>query len=176
MPLRTMRSQQSESDPFAAYLARWPADVRQALGALRATIRKAAPKAEEIMSYGIPSYRQDGMLVGFGAATRHCAFYVMSGSYLSGSGLDLAGLDTSKGTLRFTPDHPLPKALVIAIVRDRMRENAARMAAKGGAKKAAKNSARTSTKKRSSSIAKKAARKAVTRSSSSTAKRRSSRP
>ena len=106
------------------YLARVEPVQRAALAALRDAIRKAAPKAEECITYGIPAFRQDGMLVGFGAASKHCAFYVMSGTTIEDFKDALAGFDTSKGTIRFQPSRPLPAALVKKIVKARIADNA----------------------------------------------------
>lgn len=65
-------------------------------------------------------------LVSYAAATAHCAFYVMSPDVIANHKADLTGLDTSKGTVRFTPDKPLPAALVAKLVRARMAESDAR--------------------------------------------------
>ncbi len=107
------------------YLAGLTADKRAALQKLRKIIRAAAPKAEECISYQIPAYRQNGMLVGFGAATKHCAFYLMSSSTVAAHRDELKDYDTSKGTIRFPADKPLPAALVQKLVK-------ARIAANGG--------------------------------------------
>src|SRR5438552_14806143 len=105
------------------YLAALSADQRAALQELRKTIRAAAPKAEECISYGIPAFRQNGMLVGFGATANHCAFYLMSATTLGAHKEELAGYDTSKGTIRFRADDPLPAALVRKLVKARIAEN-----------------------------------------------------
>ena len=107
-----------------AYLATLGSDQRSALEALRQTIRSAAPEAEECISYGIPAFRLGGMLVGFGAAKKHCAFYLMSGSIVEAFAADLGGYDTSKGAIRFQASKPLPAALVKKLVKARIRENA----------------------------------------------------
>ena len=109
-----MRKQSPAGPPktIDEYLARVDPEKRAALAALRDTIRKAAPKAEECISYGIPAFRQDGMLVGFGATAKHCAFYVMNGTTVEDFKDALAGFDTSKGTIRFQPSRPLGAALV----------------------------------------------------------------
>ena len=107
-----------------AYLARLPDDQRVALEALRATIKAAAPKAEECLSYGVCAFRQSGILVGFGATRTHCAFYLFSGSIVAEHESALAGYDTSKGTVRFQPSKPLPKGLVRTLVKARLAENA----------------------------------------------------
>ena len=106
------------------YLARVSDDKRVALQKLRQTIRAAAPRAEECISYQLPAYRQNGMLVAFGATANHCAFYLMSAATVADHKADLAGYDTSKGTIRFQPDNPLPATLVRKLVKARIAENA----------------------------------------------------
>ena len=106
------------------YLAAVSDDKRAALETLRKTIRAAAPKAEECISYQICAYRQDGMLVGFGATARHCAFYLMSSSTVEAHKDELKDYDISKGTIRFQADNPLPASLVRKLVKARVAENA----------------------------------------------------
>jgi uncharacterized protein YdhG (YjbR/CyaY superfamily) len=108
------------------YLAPVSPDKRAALEKLRKTIRAAAPDAEERISYGMPVFRQNGMLVGFGAAANHCAFYLLSGSAIESHKKELEKYDTSKGTIRFQPEKPLPAVLVRKLVKARIAENAAR--------------------------------------------------
>ncbi|HEV8574012.1 MAG TPA: DUF1801 domain-containing protein [Dehalococcoidia bacterium] len=108
------------------YLAALSDDKRAALEKLRKTIRAAAPKAEECISYQIPAYRQNGMLVAFGATANHCAFYLMSSSMVEAHKDELKGYDTSKGTIRFQADKPLPVALVRKLVKARIAETAGR--------------------------------------------------
>ncbi len=107
------------------YLAAVSADKRAALVALRKLIRAAAPKAEECISYGICAYRLNGMLVGYGATAKHCAFFLMNGSTIEAFADELTDYDTSKGTIRFQPDDPLPAALVRKLVKARIAENGA---------------------------------------------------
>lgn len=107
----------------AEYLARLDEDQRAALEKLRKVIKAAAPGAEECISYGICGFRQDGMLVGFGATAKHCAFYLMSASILDDFPDVTAKYDTSKGTIRFPPGKPLPAALVRKLVKARLAEN-----------------------------------------------------
>lgn len=111
------------------YLAALSDDKRAALEKLRKTIRAAAPSAEECISYQVPAFRHDGVLVAFGATAKHCAFYLMSGSTAEAHKDELAGYDTSKGTIRFQADRPLPVALVRKLVKARLAENAARRGA-----------------------------------------------
>ena len=105
------------------YLATLPDDQRAALQKLRKTIAAAAPKAEECISYSVPAFRLNGPLVGFGAKANHCAFYLMSGSTVAAHAAELEGYETSKGTIRFKPDKPLPAALVRKLVKARVTEN-----------------------------------------------------
>jgi len=105
------------------YLAHLPRDQRAALERIRKAIRAAAPKAEECISYGVPAFRVDGkVLVGFGAASRHCTFFPMSGTITAAHRSELAEYDTSKGAIRFPPERPLPATLVRKLVRWRLAE------------------------------------------------------
>jgi len=107
------------------YLARVEPEQRVALEAMRQVIRKAAPKAEEVITYGIPAFRQNGFLIGFAASAKHCSLHPMNNHTVADFAADLAGYNTSTGTIRFTPDNPLPAALVRRIVRARVDENEA---------------------------------------------------
>ncbi len=109
------------------YLAPLPAAQRAALQHLREQILAAAPGAEECISYGMPAFRKHGVLVWMGAARGHCAFYPrgLTKAQLA----EFAAYDTSKGTIRFQSDSPLPDALVRAVVELRVREDAERAAA-----------------------------------------------
>jgi uncharacterized protein YdhG (YjbR/CyaY superfamily) len=107
------------------YLAPLTNDKRAALERLRRIIHAAAPGAEECISYQLPAFRLDGrMLVWFGAAANHCSFY--PGAVVDTHRKDLAGYSTSKGTIRFQPDNPLPVALVRKLVKDCIARNASR--------------------------------------------------
>jgi uncharacterized protein YdhG (YjbR/CyaY superfamily) len=97
------------------YLAPLPPDKRAALQWLRRQIKAAAPAAEECISYGIPAFRLDGkLLVHFGAAAKHCAFY--PGAVVESHRDELTHYDISKGTIRFQPDDPRPAPLVRKLV------------------------------------------------------------
>ncbi len=107
------------------FLAALSADKRAALQKLRKAIRAAAPKAEECISYGLAAFRLDGKpLVAFGASANHCAFYPMSGTTIEAHKVELSRYETSKGTIRFQADKPLPIALVRRLVKARIAENA----------------------------------------------------
>jgi uncharacterized protein YdhG (YjbR/CyaY superfamily) len=108
------------------YLAAVSDDKRAALERLRRTIRSVAPKAEECISYGLAAFRLNGRpLIAFGAAEHHCALYPMSSATLNANRGELKGYDTSKGTIRFQADHPLPVAFVRKLVKARIAESRA---------------------------------------------------
>ena len=96
------------------------ADKRAALEKLRKDILAAAPGAEECISYQMPAFRLDGkMLVWFGAAAKHCSFFPGS-TAVERHAKDLVRYDTSKGTVRFPADAPLPATLVRKLVKTRI--------------------------------------------------------
>src|ERR1700687_4183722 len=105
------------------YLAPLSSDKRAALEKLRNAIKSAAPRAEECISYQIPGFRLSGrLLVSFGAAAKHCAFY--PGAHPVKAHQDeLKSYDTSQGTIRFPADKPLPAALVRKLVKTRIEEH-----------------------------------------------------
>ena len=106
------------------YLAPLSPEKRAALEKLRRDIKAASPKAEECISYQIPAFRLNGkLLVAFGAAAKHCAFYPGAGPVETHKE-ELKTYDTSKGTIRFPADSPLPIALVRKLVRTRIAEHA----------------------------------------------------
>jgi len=108
------------------YLAPLSDEKRAALEKLRKTIRSAAPAAEECISYGIPAFRLGGrLLMAFGAASNHCAFYP-GALPLKVHGKALEGYDTSKGTIRFQTESPLPASLVRKLVKTRIAERGPR--------------------------------------------------
>jgi uncharacterized protein YdhG (YjbR/CyaY superfamily) len=99
------------------YLAPLDAEKRATLERLRKDIKAAAPKAEECISYGIPGFRLEGrLLVSFGAAAKHCALYPGTAPIETHKAA-LAKYDTSKGTIRFPIDKPMPATLVRKLVK-----------------------------------------------------------
>ena len=108
------------------YLARVPPKFRNALQQLRKTIRATAPDAEEVISYQMPAFRQNGMLVYFAAFKNHCSFFVGSSTVRRQFSAELKPFETGKGTAQFTPDRPLPPEMVKRIIRARLAENAPR--------------------------------------------------
>jgi uncharacterized protein YdhG (YjbR/CyaY superfamily) len=107
------------------YIASAPAQMRAGLEQLRKSIRAAAPKAEEGISYGVPTFKYEGMLCSFGAAKNHLSFYGASTALLDGLDGELAAYDTAntKGTIRFSPDQRIPTALIKKLVKIRVAEN-----------------------------------------------------
>ncbi|HVO40318.1 MAG TPA: DUF1801 domain-containing protein [Spirochaetia bacterium] len=104
------------------YLAPLPSDVRAALEKLRKTVKAMVPDAEEVISYGMPGFRYRGRaLVWFAGFRDHCSFF--PGGVLAELKQDLAGFRTAKGTIHFTPDKPLPAALIKKLVKARLKVN-----------------------------------------------------
>ena len=116
---------------FDDYLSALDEDKRAALEKLRPTIKAAAPQAEECISYGLAAFKLNGKpLVALGATAKHCAFYLMSGSTVEAHEDQLKKYDTSKGTIRFSADKPLPASLVKKLVKARIAENTERSKSK----------------------------------------------
>lgn len=121
------KAARSKTDGAAleAYLAAVPEPARTTLGKVRAAIRAAAgPEATEGLSYGMPAFRYKGVLVGYAAFKKHCSFFPMSARLLDEFAEDVEKYRTSKGTLQFDLDKPLPAGLVKKLVRARRSENA----------------------------------------------------
>jgi uncharacterized protein YdhG (YjbR/CyaY superfamily) len=116
-----MRSTKRSPKTIDEYLASVNANHRDALQKIREAIHAVAPNAEECISYGIPAFRLNGRsLVFFGAWANHCALYPGSSATLKEFRNELRDFQTSKGTLRFSPDNPLPVALVKKLVKARV--------------------------------------------------------
>jgi uncharacterized protein YdhG (YjbR/CyaY superfamily) len=104
------------------YIAGFPEDIQDKLEKLRQVIHKAAPEAQEVISYSIPAFKQNGILVYFAAFNDHIGFFPTS-SGVAAFTKELAAYDTSKGTVRFPLDRPIPYAVVKKIVKFRVQEN-----------------------------------------------------
>ena len=106
------------------YLANVPEPARTTLNKIRTIVRATVPaSATEQMSYGMPAFRYQGALVGYAAFKNHCSFFPMSAKLSDELGEDLENYRTSKGTLQFPLDKPLPAKLVRKIVKARIAEN-----------------------------------------------------
>ena len=104
-----------------AILAGLPADQRAALEAVRASVRATAPDALDAFSYGLPAFRYLGRpLVAYAAFKDHCSLYPLAPAVIDAHRDRLADFELEKGTIRFTPDHPIPAGLVADLVRARM--------------------------------------------------------
>jgi uncharacterized protein YdhG (YjbR/CyaY superfamily) len=104
-----------------AYLASVSPEFRPLLRSVRKTIRAAAPQATESISYGIPTYKQDGQrVIYFSAASKHCAIHMVRKAELDAA--VRLGFGIGRGSIRFTPDHPLPARLITRIVKARLAE------------------------------------------------------
>ncbi len=105
------------------WLKRLAPEQRAALEKLRDQIRSVAKAAEEKISYGQPTYLLHGHLVGFGAFKKHLSFFPMNSTVITENVEALKGFVTSKGTIQFTPDKPIPAAVVKKIVKARIAQN-----------------------------------------------------
>jgi uncharacterized protein YdhG (YjbR/CyaY superfamily) len=117
-----------------AYVAAHPHDLQKRLAQIRNLIRKAAPAAEESISYMMPAYKLDGPLVYFAQQKNHLGFYVMP------SGVEafrdvLSSYQLAKSAIQFPNDKPLPSKLITDIVKFRVAENKEKAARKKSTKK-----------------------------------------
>jgi uncharacterized protein YdhG (YjbR/CyaY superfamily) len=116
----------STSKTVSGYLSGVPREQRAALEKLRSTIKSIVPNATEVISYDIPTFKLDGrLLVSYAAFKKHCSFFPGAGP-IEMHASDLKSFQTSKGTIQFTPEHPLSTALVKKLVHTRIRLNEAR--------------------------------------------------
>jgi len=112
-----------------AYIAAFPEDVQRKLKEIRATIKAAAPDAEEKISYQMPTFFLEGNLVHFAAYKNHIGFYPTPSGILVFQ-QELSAYKTSKGAVQFPLEQPLPYELVAEIVKFRVQENLEKTAAK----------------------------------------------
>jgi uncharacterized protein YdhG (YjbR/CyaY superfamily) len=120
-PVKRIRASDVEE-----YLAAVPADARATLEKLRRSIRAAAPKATEGISYQVPTFKYRGGLVAYAAFETHCSFFVMSPPVMKRHARELRKYETATGTIRFPIGKSLPAALVKKLVKARIAENEAR--------------------------------------------------
>lgn len=104
------------------YIESYPSDVQNKLREIRSAIKKAAPGAEEKISYRMPAFTFNGMLVYFAAHTRHIGFYPFTSAIKAFSN-ELSSYQTSKGAIQFPYDEPLPLDLVKRMIEFRIKEN-----------------------------------------------------
>jgi uncharacterized protein YdhG (YjbR/CyaY superfamily) len=126
-PKRSPAKPPSGAADVEKYLAKVPEPARTTLQKVRAMIRSAAPReATEAISYGIPAFKHNGMLVAYAAFKDHCSFFPASGELLLEFAEELKDYPCSKGTIRFAVHKPLPKTLVDKLVRARVAKNEAK--------------------------------------------------
>ena len=121
------------------YIAGFPKATQKLLKQLRTTIKKAAPEAEEVISYQMPAYNLYGKLVYFAGYEKHIGFYPMP-SAIENFKKQLDNYNTSKGTVQFPLDEPLPLSLITKITVFRAKENLAAAELKGKLKRKVKKS------------------------------------
>lgn len=105
-----------------AYIADQPAGVRPRLEKMRAIVHKHAPDAEEVISYGMPAYKLHGMLLYFAAFTNHCSLFAFPTTNAAFKER-LKPYETSKGTVKFPNDKPIPVRLIDEMVKFKVAEN-----------------------------------------------------
>ena len=106
------------------YLANTPEPAQSALKHIRALIQSVVPKeTTEVISYGIPMFKYNGMLVGYAAFAKHCSLFPTGSGVIETFAKELNGFATSKGTIQFTVEKPLPASLIKKIVKQRIKEN-----------------------------------------------------
>jgi uncharacterized protein YdhG (YjbR/CyaY superfamily) len=104
-----------------AYLATLPADQRTVLERLRSRVAHLVPNAAETISYGMPAFTLNGhFLVSFAGWKSHCSIYPLTESFMAAHGDAVKGYGRTKGSLHFTPEKPLPDAVVDALVNARL--------------------------------------------------------
>jgi uncharacterized protein YdhG (YjbR/CyaY superfamily) len=107
---------------FEEYLISFPAEIQEILLQLRETIKKAAPDSDEAISYGMPSFRQNGRLLYFAAFKHHIGFYPMM-TGVEAFKTELSSYKLGKGSIQFPLEDPLPLELITEIVKFRVQEN-----------------------------------------------------
>lgn len=104
------------------YIAAFPKEIQEILENMRSIIKSAAPKAEEMISYNMPAFQLDKMLVYYAAWHSHIGFYPTA-SGIEEFKEDLSKYENSKGAIKFPIDKPLPASLITKIVKFRVKEN-----------------------------------------------------
>ena len=104
------------------YIGTQPEEVQQVLEQIRQAIHEAAPQAEEVISYQMPTFRQNGILVHFGAHKHHIGFYPMP-SAIKEFEEELSGYESARGSVQFPLDQPIPLDLIKEMVKYKVKEN-----------------------------------------------------
>jgi uncharacterized protein YdhG (YjbR/CyaY superfamily) len=127
-----MRTEHTAPKTIDEYIAGFPPDVQEILQKIRLTIRKAAPQAQETISYKMPTFTLNGNLVYFAGFKNHIGFYPVP-TGIEKFKKELSVYKQGRGSVQFPLDKPIPYGLIRRIVQFRVKENLAR--AKAGAKK-----------------------------------------
>jgi len=117
-----MKSEQNKIATIDEYISTFPKDVQKILQEIRETIHKAAPRATEVISYGVPAFKQNSVLVYFAAFKNHIGFYPTANPIKMFS-KELTAYETSKGTIRFPLKRKIPLSLITRITKFRVRED-----------------------------------------------------
>ena len=117
-----MKPNQKKFKNIDEYISVFPRDIQITLQQIRETIHKAAPKAAEVISYNMPAFKQNGVLVYFAAFKNHIGFFPTS-SGIKKFSKELSSYETSKGTIRFPLDKKIPLSLIRKITRYRLNED-----------------------------------------------------
>jgi uncharacterized protein YdhG (YjbR/CyaY superfamily) len=131
-----MRNKTEIKKPLSVddYIDGFPAKTQKILQQVRSTVKKAAPKAEEVISYGMPAYKLHGMLVYFAGYEKHIGFYALPSGNLAFK-KELANYKMGKGSIQFPIDEPMPLKLITQIVKFRVLENKEKEKEKAAKKK-----------------------------------------
>jgi uncharacterized protein YdhG (YjbR/CyaY superfamily) len=124
-----MKGNEKVAANIGEYIASQPQEHREKLERLRETIHKAAPKAQEVISYMMPAFKQNGVLVYFALFKNHIGFFP-TGAGVAAFQKELKDYKTSKGTIQFPLDKPIPASLVTKITKYRAKEDAEKAIAK----------------------------------------------
>jgi uncharacterized protein YdhG (YjbR/CyaY superfamily) len=112
-----------------AYISGFPQDTQQLLKQVRQTVKKAAPKAEEVISYGMPAFKLNGVLLYFAGYKNHIGFYPMPSAIVAFK-KQISNYKWAKGSVQFPFDKPLPLKLIEKITTFRVKENLQKAALK----------------------------------------------
>lgn len=123
----------NNAENIDAYINEFPDEAKLRLEQMRAIIRKAAPSANEVISYGMPAYKVNGVLVYFAGYKQHIGFYP-TGSGIAAFKQDITRYKNSKGAVQFPLDKPLPVTLITKMVKFRLKEDAEKARLKAAAK------------------------------------------
>jgi uncharacterized protein YdhG (YjbR/CyaY superfamily) len=119
---RIMETRKKQISTIDEYISTFPKQIQDILQRLRQTIKESAPQAQEAISYRIPTFKLNGNLVHFAAFKNHIGFFPTSSGVVAFQ-KELSGYETSKGTIRFPLDKPIPFDLIRKIVQFRVNEN-----------------------------------------------------